>query len=115
MAEEKPLLEYQSFSLPPSLSEISIRLYEDGRVETRDKEKRISPEQVSAYADRLVQAGFFDFDDVYKSPFKMLDGSSESMTLNYQERSKTIVCKNRRPPSKEFGKVIAELEELVEE
>lgn len=119
MAEEDIFLEHSIMSFPPS--GVNIKLYEDGRVVAKEwglegeiqKEARVSPEQARSYADKLVQAGFFNFKDRYEPKDWILDGCHETTTLNYKGKSKTVNCENEHPPSAEFNKIIAELVGLV--
>lgn len=120
MVPENMMLEYSIMGLPfPSGHK--IRLYEGGKVEEvgigieKDgeilKELRVPPEQVQSYAERLIEANFFDYQP---SPSFVFDGLVETMTLNYQGRSRTINGGNQISPIL-FPGIVRELEALVEQ
>ncbi len=125
MLQEKFLLEYLVIELPtPKKS--TVRLYENGNVAIEEEEfifstgrninikrsKSISPEQIITYAKKLVQAKFFDLEDNYYDN-AILAGFYESLTLNYQGRSKKIECRNKRPSSPVFYELISDLKILI--
>ena len=104
-----------------------IRLYEDGEVEVVGigtdfetienidgkilKGLRVSPEQVQSYAEKLVEANFFGYHPSYSF---VRDGLVETMTLNYQGKSRTIDSGNQMSPTL-FPSIVRELEELVKQ
>ena len=126
MAQENMVLEYSIMGLPTPNGH-KIRLYEDGKVEEVGvgmdfkkmenvngkilRETQVPPEQVQSYAERLVEANFFDY-----HPFQsfVFDGLVETMTLNYQRRSRTIDSGNQTSRTL-FPEIVRELEALVEQ
>ena len=121
MEKETPVFEYSNVGFP-GLNIIKIRMYEDGILQFEKfediepdirKEFKIPQEQVKDYAERLIQSGFFDLDDEYSPFFPILDGSRESINLNYQGRSKSVICENSPLPSEKVRDIIDELGDLV--
>ena len=102
MTQKNLILEYFTRSMP-HLHEVRIRLYENGEVDVvefllmdevdREKKLKIPPEQVCSYAERLIQEGFFDFQDIYGPSSIIYDGIYESITLNYQGKFKHLTRK----------------------
>lgn len=128
MPEEKikPVLEYRADYFPCG-GNLQIKLYADGKVKATTKkydlqkkqhveeilkEIEINSQEVDNYAARLFNDGFFSLDNRYREAF-ILDGIHESLTLNYQKKSKTVKCENSHPSSEEFNKIITELVDLV--
>jgi len=64
--------------------------------------------------ERLFRAGFFDFKETYQDAYSSLEGPYEIITLNWQGKSKKIICDGTRPSSQEFDKVLEELVSLPE-
>lgn len=129
MAEEESLIEYSIMDINQTIgsSRKRLRVYLDGRVEVREftyldedkngivlRELKIPTEQVNSYINKLVQADFFNFQNIYNDSM-VFDGLEESITFNYKGKSKTITCLNKHPSSEEFEKVIVDLERLVSE
>lgn len=109
----------------PNPNGLTIRLYMDGKVQVIGigtnfrtmeningkviKELRISPEQVQAYAEKLVENGFFS----YEPPFSMVfDGLVETLKLNYKGKKREINGGNQTERVL-FPKIIGELEKLI--
>jgi len=126
MTQETPVLEYSSMGLPHPNGAI-IKLYENGRVQVVGigtdfrtgndvegkilKQLQMPPERVRSFAERLVEKDFFG----YEPPFSCIfDGMVETMTLNYQGRSRTIDSGNQTSPVL-FPDVVRELESLVDQ
>ncbi len=125
MTQENMVLEYSIMGLPISNGS-KIRLYEDGKVELVGigidfktgervdgkilKELEVPPEQIKSYAERLVEAIFFDYKPF---PSFILDGLIETMTLNYKGRLRTINSGNQSGPTL-FPSIARELEALFE-
>ena len=96
-----------------------IELYGDGRVKINltngaksiERPIALSPRQVDSYAKRLVESGFFELDDRYEE--MVLDGFSESMTLNYDGRTKKVECINKLPQCSEYMNIRKELTDII--
>lgn len=126
MTQENLVLEYSAVGLPIANGS-TIRLYEDGKIEVIGigsdlntgenvhgktlKELRVSPEKIKSYAERLIEEGFYDYEQF---PSFVLDGLVETMTLNYKGRFKKIDSGNQIHHVL-FPEIVREIKALLEE
>lgn len=126
IGQSNAILEYSILGMP-GMRRQKIKVYDSGVIEVKEgssrilvndnpglRTLRIPGEQARSYVDRLVAAGFFNFDDHYRPVLPVFDGRHESMTVRSDVRTKTIKCENARPPTREFDEVVRELSEIVE-
>ncbi len=100
LKEESIVLEY--FVEAVLYGKKKIRLYENGKVdfieidfdaiemksiEHIQKEITIAPEQVKSYAERLIEENFYEYEH---KGYVVFGNYNESLTLNYQGRTRTV-------------------------